>query len=160
MSTGFVYSIAKAADDEKRTFDLSVRHQGEIVSWSGQTSSNGNAMLNVRVRIDSGADDGKEVFGRITFSENTVRMVIQFIEALGRDPLRELGDQVITERWIEGDDHDGWGASLVGELIGFRIRMSNGGTNADTGESYPIRAEINPFSWSKYTSDAQLDDLL
>jgi hypothetical protein len=145
---GFKYSTAQASDDLKNDIPIG-NASGEITAYKASTSENGNAMLSIKVKLDSEDGVEREVWGRITFADTTFKMVKGFLDALDKDGASEFGDNEINEALLND-----WGKSLVGELVSFKIRMSQA-----QGE-YASRPEINPFSFKRYDTTTTADSLL
>jgi len=146
---GFNYNAAKSADDLKNDVPMG-NASGEITAYKASTSEAGNPMLSIKVKLDSEDGVDREVWGRITFSENTFKMVDNFVTALNRDGAEEFsGVEELDEAFLND-----WGKTLVGELIAFKIRMSQA-----NGE-YASKPEINPFTFKQYQSVSTTDSLL
>lgn len=145
---GFKYSTAKATEDLKNDIPIGAA-QGEITGYKVATSEAGNAMLSIKVKLDSEDGVDREVWGRITFSENTFKMVDGFLAALGLDGAEEFGDNEVNEAFLND-----WAQGIKGEMIGFKIRMSQA-----NGE-YASKPEINPFTFTPYGNVKSVDGLL
>ena len=115
----FRYDTAKASDDLKNDIPMG-NNGGEIIAYKAGTSNDaGNPMLSIKVRLDSEDGVDREVWGRITFTDTTYNMVRDFLKALDRDGVEEFGSNDVDEAFLND-----WGKNLIGEMIGFKVRMS------------------------------------
>jgi hypothetical protein len=159
MTTGqanFVYDATKAGEK----YRIANRaHNAEIVAAQYSLSKNGNHQIALKWRIVDGDDTDKTVKHWLTFNQNTVDIIEQFMRAIGRSTRDDLHGKTIDEAFLTD-----YAETLLGEMASITTEMQpikrDGSTiDTTTGEPYgdaPNVKRVAPYGATK-SADTLLD---
>jgi len=108
-------------------------------------SSAGNHMINIRYELEDvvdAADRSVTVFGRLIFVPAGWYhdLCVDFINAIGRNPIEELGGKDIDEAMLTE-----WAESLLGEALTIRIVMKPDNRPIEGTQSRPDQPDITGY---------------
>lgn len=113
----------------------------EVQTAVEAVSKAGNPKISLRLRIVGGAFDGKNIFDDLTFTENSMFRIKQFMIATGSDPEFE-GDVDVEE--------------FIGKTVMAKVVIDQGRSNEE-GELYPPQNRVKKYFSAESTS---LEDLM